>query len=191
MRLFLLSSLPLTFYTASEVIYSKIDQIMLKQYLPIEQIGYHSVAVRLTELWYFIPNIIIGAVFPAFIYTQKDKTEYNRRLSIVLLTFTILSFLISLCTFIFGKYFVSIVFGIDFIPSTKILSVYIFSLFGSYISFIAYQDLFIRSKINLIVVISSITALLNISLNYFWIPIYGGIGAAYATLISYSCIPLF
>lgn len=183
-------SLPLTLYSASEAFYSKIDQVMLRHYLDLQTVGIYSAAVRLTEIWYFVPNIIMGALFPAFIHAQKNKVEYFKRVKAVMLSLTIFALIISLLTLLFGGVAVSIIFGEDYILATPILSLYIFSLLGSYLSFVIYQDLFIRSKISQLVLISFSAAFCNITLNYFWIPLMGAKGAAFATLVSYTFIPL-
>jgi translation elongation factor EF-G len=52
-----------------------------------------------------------------------------------------------------------------------------------------YQDLIIRDHKKALVVISFLTAFLNILLNFLFLPSYGILGAAYATVISYTAIP--
>lgn len=183
-------SLPLTLYAASDALYSKIDQVMLRHYLDLESVGVYSAAVRLTEIWYFIPNIIIGALFPAFIHAMNNKGEYEKRMRITFFLLLGIALGISLGTLLFGKIAIGIIFGAGFAKAVPILYIYIFSLAGSYLSFLIYQDLFIKSRLYVIVAISSITALSNIVLNYFWIPTMGTKGAALATLVSYSLIPV-
>ena len=47
------------------VVYMKIDQIMLGQMVGDEAVGIYSAAVRVSEVWYFIPTTIVASVFPA------------------------------------------------------------------------------------------------------------------------------
>ena len=57
-------SYPLILSGIMVAIYMKIDQIMLREMVNEEEVGLYSVAVRLTELWYFIPVIIQSSLFP-------------------------------------------------------------------------------------------------------------------------------
>lgn len=182
-------ALPLTLYGAFYEIYARIDQIMIRYYLDVSAVGLYSAAVRLTEIWYIIPNILMGALFPAFIHSKDDSHEYKKRLILLIGVLTISSLVISIFIMLTGKLLVSIIYGGTFVKAVPILSVYIFSLFGSFISFIIYQDLFIRNKLYTITLIPLFTAFLNITLNIIFIPKYGVIGAAFATVISYSLIP--
>lgn len=182
-------SLPLVLFSAFSEIYARIDQIMLKHYLDVKAVGLYAAAVRLTEIWYVIPNILMGALFPAFIHSHENTHEYNKRLKIFVILFAILSGVISIATLFIGEGLTRIIYGKEFMAASPILSVYIFSLFGSFLSFLIYQDLFIKNKLFLIVFIPVFTAILNIALNLVLIPKQGVIGAAIATVISYNIIP--
>lgn len=183
-------SVPLLFVAAFTEIYSRIDQIMLKNYLDIQAVGFYSAAVRITELWYFIPNIIMGAMFPAFVNTKENIPEYKKRMRMLLFLLSFIAIVISISVFLLGSYVIGLIYGSEFAASSPILSIYILSLLGSFLSFILYQDLFIKNKLYLIISISATTALVNIILNYYWIPLKGAAGAAWATVISYSLIPI-
>ncbi len=64
-------SWPLMFASLMIVVYMKIDQIMLKNMLDATQVGIYAVAVRLSEVWYFIPVLITQSIFPAVINAKK------------------------------------------------------------------------------------------------------------------------
>jgi len=49
------------------VIYLKIGQIMLEQMVGRESVGIYSVAVRLSEVWYFFAAAVVISVFPALL----------------------------------------------------------------------------------------------------------------------------
>jgi len=62
-------------------IYMKIDQVMLGNMASIEAVGNYSVAVRFSEIWYFIPMAVCSSVFPAILRAkQRSKSEYYARL---------------------------------------------------------------------------------------------------------------
>jgi PST family polysaccharide transporter len=51
----------------------KIDQIMLGQMLNDEAVGIYSAAVRLSEVWYFIPIAINASVGPSFYRIRNES----------------------------------------------------------------------------------------------------------------------
>jgi len=62
-------------------IYMKIDQVMIKEMLGSDAVGQYAAAVRLSEVWYFIPMVISASLFPAIINAKKVSEElYYARL---------------------------------------------------------------------------------------------------------------
>ena len=55
-------------------VYMKIDQVMIKEMMDSEAVGLYAVAVRVSELWYFIPLAIVSSLFPAIINAKKRKS---------------------------------------------------------------------------------------------------------------------
>ena len=64
-------SWPLMLSAVAISIYMDIDQVMIKNMLGNEQAGIYAVAVKLSEVWYFIPGIICASLFPAIINAKK------------------------------------------------------------------------------------------------------------------------
>lgn len=178
---------PLIFASAFFAVYARIDQVMLKHMLNTESVGIYDSAVKLSELWYFIPNIIVGSIFPAVINAKKTSDElYFKRLKklcVVVLLITIFS---ALTTTLFSKYIVLTVFGAGFIGAVTILNIYIWSNIGTSLNLISQQVLLIENMANKISLTIFIGMLVNIVLNIFLIPKYGTTGAAISTLISYN-----
>lgn len=179
-------SLPLIFASAFFAIYARIDQVMIKNMLNSESVGLYDAAVKLSEIWYFIPNIIITSIFPAIVNIKKVSEElYYKRLKKVFFIVTAISFLTAFFTFLFSKNIILIVFGSGFIGAVTVVNIYVWSNIGAILNFISQQILIIENqgqKISLIVFGGMIT---NILLNLLLIPKYGISGAAFATLISY------
>lgn len=183
-------SLPVILYSAFSEIYARIDQIMLRSYIDIKTVGLYSASVRLTEIWYLVPNILLGALFPALANTINDRNEYQKRYNILFSILAGSALCISFGVFFLKDYLVGIIYGKDFMAASPILGVYIFSIFGFFMSSLIYQDLLIRGHKWVIALIPFLTALLNIFLNIFLIPRYGASGAAIATVISYNVVPI-
>ncbi len=171
-------------------IYAKIDQVMLRHYLDISTVGIYAAAARVTELWYFIPNVIITGLFPMLAHTGISNEERKRRFLFLSKALFISASLITLFVAIFSNFIIGIIYGGEFSEAAPILVVYIFSLFGTFMSLLILQELFIENKNWAIILIPACTAILNVVLNIFLIPAHGTIGAAFATVVSYNIIPL-
>jgi PST family polysaccharide transporter len=180
-------SWPLILSSLTFMIYMRIDQIMLGQMVGNQSVGIYSAATRISEVWYFIPSTIASSVNPS-IYAAKEVSEtlYYRRIEQLLRLLVIVAIVISLpMSFLSGR-MVTILFGDGYAAAGPVLAVHIWaSLFvfmGSGIGswFIA------EGKTGAALRKNSIGAITNVLLNLLLIPAYAELGAAIATLISYS-----
>jgi O-antigen/teichoic acid export membrane protein len=163
---------------------------MLKSYINIETVGIYAASVRITEIWYLIPNILLGALFPALANVKENRREYSKRYNILFALLTGSAFIICFAIFFLKEYIVNIVYGKEFAEAAPILGLYIFSIVGFFMSSLLYQDLFLRNNKWSITLIPFFTAILNVALNIYLIPAYGAMGAALATVISYNLVPV-
>jgi len=56
----------------AEVIYLRIDIVLLERLRGVEETGIYAVAARLSEVWYMVPVALMGAVFPALWQRRQD-----------------------------------------------------------------------------------------------------------------------
>lgn len=185
-------SWPMMFTAAFSVIYARIDQIFIKSLINIESVGIYDAAVRLSEVWYFIPNIVLSSLFPAIMNSKMDNaTTYFKRQKYLFLLMLGLSTSISIFVTIFAKEITLIVFGSAFISSYIILQVYIWSLVGTYMNHAISHFLIAENYRKMIFTSSLFGMVTNIILNIVLIPMYGILGAAIATVVSYTLGPVF
>lgn len=189
-RSILYSSLPYAISLSFMDIYAKIDQVMLRHYVDMSSVGLYAAATRVTELWYFIPNIIITGLYPILAKKEISPEERKKRFLFLSKALAYVAILISILVLVFSKNIISIIYGAHFIAAVPILSIYIFSLLGTFVSLLILQEIFIEGRTWKVIIIPGCNALLNIILNIFLIPLYGVNGAAVATVISYNLIPI-
>ncbi len=169
-------------------IYMRTDQIMLGQLVDDYQVGTYSAALKLSEIWYFIPGIIVTSFFPAIIESKKLGMEvYFRRLQKLFDVLFFLSVGIALFVTFSSDLIISILYGDQYADASIILSIHIwtavFVFFGTASSnFYILENLQVKSFKR-----TAIGAVINIALNLILIPRYFAIGAAVATLISQFC----
>lgn len=168
-------------------LYMKIDQVMIKEIMNEEAVGFYSVAVQLTTIWLFVTVAITQSVFPSLVETRKkDRALFLKRLQLLYDLLVKISIVVSILYVIFADYFVVALFGNEYVESTKIVIIYVWSIVFVFLSngswgFYLNEGLEKFSSIRLI-----IGAIINIGLNIYFIEMFGLLGAAYATIISYS-----
>lgn len=184
-------SWPIIFSSAFALIYARIDQVMIKNFIDSASVGIYDAAVRISEAWYFVPNIILTSLFPAIVGSkQKTNTIYVNRLRSLFTILLILSMTVALVVTIFSSTIIHIFYGNEFAGSSGVLKIYIWSsvimttigLLNSYLLTENFKNVLFWS--------SFIAMFINIVLNIILIPLHGISGAAWATLISYSLVPI-
>jgi O-antigen/teichoic acid export membrane protein len=169
------------------VIYMKIDQIMIKHMINEEAVGLYAVAVRLCEAWYFIPVTICNSLFPAIVNAKNvSLIIYNNRLQKLYDILAWISIAIAIPITIFSADIIRLLFGTDFLQAAPVLTVYIWAGVAVFLGVASSQYLITENFTKLAFSRSFIGMVVNVLLNLALIPKYGIIGAAYATLVSYS-----
>ncbi|BAT53353.1 Polysaccharide biosynthesis protein [Nostoc sp. NIES-3756] len=185
-------SLPLIFSGFAIMIFMKIDQIMIGQMIGDKEVGVYSAAVRVSELWYFIPAAIVSSVAPS-IYAAKDNSEgiYYQRIRQLFQLLNCIALAIAVpMTFLSDKV-ITAMFGSDYAEAGAILAVHIWTSIFVFMGF-ASSPWFISEGLNHVSLGKTVFgAILNIILNYLLIPQYAGLGAAIATIISQAAAAFF
>jgi PST family polysaccharide transporter len=184
-------SWPLMLASLSGYIYGRIDQVMIQRYLDSSAVGVYDVAVRLTEYLGFLPGVLIASLFPAIINARmRDRTEYIKRLKMLTLLCISISVIFAACLFILSPYIIGILFGAKFFASISLLRVYVWSTVGT-IAIMLIQNYFIaENKSAHFLFFSILGAGMNVGLNIVLIPMFGTLGAAYATLVTMFLVVL-
>lgn len=179
-------SYPLIFASAFFMIYARIDQVMIKNMMSAEYVGLYDAAVRMSEISYFIPNIIVAALFPAIINAKKiSETIYFKRIKKLLITLLLVSTFIALVTTLLSTHLTHIIFGNKFLAAAPILKIYVWSNIGTALNMLIQQVLVsenLTKNVSLTIFLGMLT---NVVLNILLIPRLGMSGAAIASLISY------
>jgi O-antigen/teichoic acid export membrane protein len=191
-RKLLVDSWPLMLSTFAVVIYMRIDQIMLAQMLGEHSVGIYSAAVKISEIWYFIPMIVSTSLYPRFIELYGlDKEIYTKKLVKVMSLFFWISLVVASIVFLFSTHIISILFGTEYIAAASVLSIHIFAGIIVSTSVIFGQRYILKNQQKISLYGTVVGAIMNIILNFILIPTYGVKGTAIATLISYFVPTIF
>lgn len=185
-------SWPLILSSFGAIIYLKIDQVMLGDMSTDTEAGIYAVAARLSEVWYFLPEAIASSIFPALLQSREKGTQtYNTMLQKLYDLCCCTAFVIALPITFIATPFITALYGETYRAAGVILSIHIwasvFVFMRSVLSkWLIAEDLFIFSLVT-----HGLGAIINIAINLFLIPRYGGVGAAIATVISYATASYF
>lgn len=176
---------PLIFSTLFYMLYTRIDQIMIKEILGERDVGIYSVATKLSELAYVLPMLITASMFPAIISAKETSVALYRKRLQKLYTFLIwLSIGIALTSTLLSNWLIDVFFGEAYQEAAAILKVHAWSIVFISIGYVFGKFILAENLVLISLYRTLLGAMSNIILNYFFIPLYGAIGAAYATLIS-------
>lgn len=183
-------SLPLLLASVSAVIYARIDQVMIKHYLDASSVGLYSVAVRIAEVWNFIPSLIISSVFPAIINAKiTNEIVYEKRFAKLFTTTLGISILFAFSISMFSNPIIKIVAGNQYIAASQVLIIYIWGVVGMIVTNVAQQLLVAERWTKITFYMTMVGAVINTLLNLWLIPRLGITGAAFSTLIAYWTVP--
>ncbi|MCQ8879467.1 flippase [Pseudoalteromonas shioyasakiensis] len=168
------------------ILYLKIDQIMIAQLINSEAVAYYAAAAKLSEFWYVFP-VLIANVFTAQLsrYKFKNQDRYTQLLCQLISLITLAALILSAIIWLISEPLVLLLYGEVYQQSAAILSVHIFACIFIFQRAILSKWLIIEKLYKFSLLSSLLGAMANILLNLILIPKYQGLGAAWATVISY------
>lgn len=183
----LTESWPMLLSALAVMILMRVDQVMLGQLIGNEAVGIYSVAVRISEIWYFIPSVIVASVFPAVIAAKKQgENIYYQRLQKLYDLMIAMALGIAVIMTFASDWVIVLLFGHAYEQAGTVLAIHIWG--AVFVSFgIAWAKWMVIEGLQLTMLkINLLSLAANIILNYLLIPKYGVTGAAVATAVSYS-----
>jgi O-antigen/teichoic acid export membrane protein len=166
-------------------IYMKIDQVMIKNMLDAKAVGNYAVAVKLTEVWYFIPVLINSSLFPAIINAKKiDEKLYYGRLQKLYDLMVLSAIGISLSVMFLSNNIIKLLFGIQYQEAAGVLQIYVWACVFVFLGVVNSKYLIAENYTKILFLITFTGAIINITLNIILIPKLGINGAAIATVLS-------
>jgi O-antigen/teichoic acid export membrane protein len=179
-------SWPLLFSGIVIMVYMRIDQVMLGEISGNSEVGIYSVAVRLAEVWTFIPMAISYSVFPAVVEARAmDEALLYQRLQKLYNLMALAAYAVAVPMTLFGGWLVDTLYGEPFTRAGAMLVVLIWASVFSNLQIARTTFLTSMNWTRIHFVTVFLGCLLNIALNFLLIPEFGGMGAAVASLVSY------
>ncbi|WP_373032905.1 flippase [Sulfurovum sp.] len=188
----LLDSWPLILSGIASVINMRIDQVMLGNMTNFGIVGNYAAAIKISELWLIIPVVISASIYPAIISAkQQSHPVYKHRIVKTVTYMASFAIPFALIVSCLSGMIVELLYGDKYFNATSYLAILIWSGVP-YITLFVYTQVAMIEKLTKVSLYTSIYAIVvNLSLNYIYIPIYGGTGAAMTTLfVAWSSVLL-
>jgi O-antigen/teichoic acid export membrane protein len=179
-------SWPLLFSGIVIMVYMRIDQVMLGQMSGSKEVGIYSVAVRLAEVWMFIPYAIFLSVFPAVVEARvSNESLLYERLQKLYNLMALTAYAVAIPTTLLAGWLVDTLFGEAYTRAGPMLALLIWANVFSNLEIARSAFLSSMNWTRIHFVTLLLGCLLNIALNSLLIPRYGGMGAVVASLVAY------
>lgn len=179
-KYFALSSLMVT-------IYLKIDQVMLGTFFTDKSVvGIYAAAVKISELWTFVPLSVITSFKPIIIdcKVKHDDLAYKKNLQKLYSIISLICFVFLIGIVIFGRLGIFVIYGKAYYKSYLPLIILTLGVWFGVLGNIHYIWMTCENKEKYSTIYSLVGCMTNIILNALLIPKYSFYGAAIATLIS-------
>lgn len=181
-------NIPLLIYYVAQIIFGQSDRIMINYFCGIDKAGIYGVAYNLSVVLTFLINSINNAYTP-WLYAKinEEKPKDNKKISvcIAILIAVLLSFIIWLAPEIIwvmaGTKYTEAIWIVPPVASSVLLLLY-----TQYFTSIE----FLYKKRFSLIIAAVIPAVVNIGLNYIFIPRFGYLAAGYTTFASYILFAL-
>ncbi|GGG26993.1 O-unit flippase [Pontibacter amylolyticus] len=185
-RSLLTDSWPLIVSALAVILYMRMDQLMLKYMLGSAAVGNYSAAVRITEIFFFVPMIITNSVFPTLVKAREQNNLYHAKLIRLYSVLLYLSLSMAIAISLLSSFIIYTLYGEQYQDAAGVLQIHIWSSIFVYLGVASNQQLVIENKSKVTLYRTFIGLTVNLSLNIILIPLYGVIGAAIGTMISYA-----
>lgn len=178
-------SWPLLFSLFAVSLYMRVGQLMIKELLGVREVGLYAAAIRICEVWYYVPAILASSLFPAIIKAKESGTErYYLRLQQFYSLMIWGAIIIAIPVTVFSHEIISILYGQHYKGAENVLVIYVWGGVFVFLG-IAFSRFLVAENMNhkqLQRTLAGLTVL--IILNLILIPKMGISGAALSMLLT-------
>lgn len=176
---------PLAIVSGLSIIYYRIDSVMIAGYWPMEDVGIYSGAYMVIEGVMLLVRVIMAATFSRL--AQYGNTsdikfyELYKKLLVLLIT---LSLILCAIMYVGGEFVFDLFLGKEYQNSIGVFYVLLLSVIALYPGTMVTQALIAIDKQKIFMYIVLACTIINVLLNFIFIPQYGIKGAAWSTVVT-------
>ncbi|HTQ49480.1 MAG TPA: flippase [Candidatus Acidoferrales bacterium] len=185
--------LPMTCTAIVTAVYMNYDIVVLAKHVSMDEIGWYSVAVKTVFGIFIMPIYFFSLASLPALSVQASAAEAAAARARWLGNFartTLVGALLALGIAVFAKPLIWLAFGRTFAPATPVLVAFTLPCFFFYIYTPLAQWVLIQRRQTWSMAISIGSALLNVALVTWWVPIGGIWGATLAAVVTHAALAL-
>jgi O-antigen/teichoic acid export membrane protein len=185
----LVQSWPLILSNLVVVLFMKIDLVLLDALSNPSELGKYVGAARISELWYAIPTVISVAILPILLQKKKiSRSAYLLTLEKWLRLSFWLSASIAILVTLTAHLIIPLLYGKGYMGASWMLMIHVWAGIPVFLCIVLVQYLFVEGEYKIYLYANLCGLMANVVINFFLIPVYGGIGAAIATVVAYFTV---
>lgn len=180
-------AIPTVFYNLSDLILGQSDKVMVQQILGISAAGLYSAALNFGGIVFTIFTALNNSWCPFFFDDMKmgNRENVREKAKNYLELFTVLA----VGFILLSKEVYPIFVDSSFLSGTKTIPIFVSSYFINFLCTFPINYEYYHKQTKVVAVVTIVSSLVNVGLNFVLIQQFGMVGAALATMISH-CLQL-
>ena len=178
-KFYILSNLMIT-------VFAQTDRIMLKIMCGDEATGFYSAAVTCATMASFVFAAIIDSFRPSIFEKKRDATkeEYEKSVAGLYSIIIYLSLIQCVAITLFAPWIIQILYGAEYAPTVSALQLTVWYTTFSYVGSARNVWILAEGQQKHLWILNLAGAVINVVLNFIFIPLWGILGAAFASLVT-------
>lgn len=184
-KVLLIQSWPLIITSFLMFVQQNIEQMFIGDWIDTATLGIYATAAKIITLFGFIPMIIYSTVAPEIAKAKaNDESLFQFKLLRVYQIMFVTSAVIILGCFLFGNQVIKLLFKTEFEDAGLYMG--IMSIRLLFVNYGVAKSLYIinNNLYKYFMMTGAVGVVLDVVLNYLWIPKYGAYGAIWASIVS-------
>lgn len=178
---------PLALAGAILMVQARVDQFMLAELADERELGYYSVALRVAEGLVFFSLILQSTLYPLLVEARKASWDafHTRLMSFYRASF-LAALLVCVPVVVFAPWIVHTLFGAAYEPAGPLLAWMAGRVMLAFLGVARSVFLLIENQQAWATLTLTVGTVLNVLLNWAWIPEHRATGAVWASLVSFT-----
>lgn len=184
-RRILARGLPFVAAGIMSAVFASTDRLMLKWMMDESSVAFYSLASTLSVAGSFVLSAVIDSAYPTIVEAHKsDHALYLRRNRQLYAVVFYAAAGMSLVVLLLARPLITLFYGVDYLPAAEPLKVVIWCTAFSYLGVARNAWVVCENKQSYLLYLYATSAGVNVFLNLVFIPMWGTVGAAIASLAS-------
>lgn len=166
-------------------LYARVEQFLVRDQLGDDSLGIYYASVRITEMWGFIPTLILSTLYPLLVEAKRlGQGDYPSKVQFVFDLLTGIGYVVALGALLFAP-LIPLIFGKDFNGAVTILMIHAWTAPVVFSGSVRAQYFLLENLTVYHTVCAVVGIIFNVGLTLWLMPKLGAKGAALGALVGY------